>query len=103
MRWTNVPEARKAPAGQAGHGSICRENQARNRVLTHFSRAMEQGPVVVAAFGPTEEVMATRMSRKVEAVDLHLNPRTITIDPLTPVIGAEIGGIDLSKPIPPAQ
>ena len=47
--------------------------------------------------------MATRMSHKVEAQDLHLNPRTITIDPLTPVIGAEIGGIDLSKPIGPEQ
>src|SRR5689334_14157292 len=50
-RWTNVPEAHKAPAGQAGHGSICRENQARNWVLTHFSRTMEQGPVDMAAFG----------------------------------------------------
>ncbi|MBL6854526.1 MAG: TauD/TfdA family dioxygenase, partial [Alphaproteobacteria bacterium] len=47
--------------------------------------------------------MATRASRKVEAQDLHLDPRTITIDPLTPVIGAEIGGIDLSKPIAPEQ
>ena len=43
--------------------------------------------------------MATRISRKVEASDLHLDPKTITIDPLTPVIGAEIGGVDLSKPL----
>ena len=47
--------------------------------------------------------MATRASHKVETVDLHLEPRTITIDPLTPVIGVEVGGIDLSKPIPPEQ
>jgi len=32
-----------------------------------------------------------------------LAPRTITIDPLTPVVGAEIGGIDLSKPISTQQ
>lgn len=30
-------------------------------------------------------------------------PRTITIDPLTPVIGAEIGGVDLSRPLAPEQ
>ena len=47
--------------------------------------------------------MASRISRKVEATDRHLDPKTITIDPLTPVIGAEIGGIDLSQPLSPEQ
>ena len=43
--------------------------------------------------------MATRATRKIEAVGPKLVPKTITIDPLTPVIGAEIGGVDLSKPL----
>ena len=31
---------------------------------------------------------------------LKYSRRAITIDKLTPVIGAEIGGIDLSRPLP---
>jgi taurine dioxygenase len=30
-------------------------------------------------------------------------PTTITVNPLTPVIGAEIGGVDLSEPLSPEQ
>ena len=40
---------------------------------------------------------------RLEAHETRLNPRTIGIDPLTPVVGAEIGGIDLSKPISAEQ
>jgi taurine dioxygenase len=40
---------------------------------------------------------------RLEAHEKRLNPRTITVDPLTPVVGAEIGGIDLSKAISPEQ
>jgi len=35
--------------------------------------------------------------------ETHFEPRTIGIDPLTPVIGAEIAGVDLSQPIAPEQ
>jgi taurine dioxygenase len=52
---------------------------------------------------PEKDAMATRLSHRVEVAQHNLDPRTITIDPLTPVIGAEIGGVDLSKPIPPDQ
>lgn len=38
-----------------------------------------------------------------EAREKRLEPRTLTLDPLTPVVGAEIGGVDLSKPIPAEQ
>ena len=47
--------------------------------------------------------MATRASRKIGADGPRLAPRSITIDPLTPVIGAEIGGVDLSKPLSEEQ
>jgi taurine dioxygenase len=50
-----------------------------------------------------EAVMATRASRKVEAVESELRPRTFSIDPLTPVIGVEISGLDLSKPLSAEQ
>ncbi len=33
----------------------------------------------------------------------HPSNSTITVSPLTPVIGAEISGVDLSKPLSPAQ
>lgn len=46
--------------------------------------------------------MAQRMAR-LEADETRLDPKTIKIDPLTPVIGAEIGGADLSKPLSPEQ
>ena len=47
--------------------------------------------------------MATRATRKIEAGGPRLAPKSITIDPLTPVIGAEIGGVDLSKPLSDEQ
>jgi alpha-ketoglutarate-dependent taurine dioxygenase len=47
--------------------------------------------------------MATRANRKLEVVETRLAPKTLTISPLNPVIGAEIGGVDLSKPLSPAQ
>src|SRR5579863_4712040 len=49
------------------------------------------------------QLMATRVSRKLEVVETRLEPKTITIAPLNPVIGAEIGGVDLSKPLSDAQ
>ena len=33
----------------------------------------------------------------------HPSNSTIIVSPLTPVIGAEISGVDLSKPLSPAQ
>ena len=47
--------------------------------------------------------MATRMSRKVESTGLRLAPRAIAVAPLTPVIGAEILGVDLSRPLSDEQ
>ncbi|HJW39707.1 MAG TPA: TauD/TfdA family dioxygenase [Rhizomicrobium sp.] len=47
--------------------------------------------------------MATRVSHKVVSTGLKLMPKAITIEPLTPVIGVEIGGVDLSKPLSPEQ
>jgi len=47
--------------------------------------------------------MATRANRKLEVLETRLAPTTLTISPLNPVIGAEIGGVDLSKPLSPAQ
>ena len=44
--------------------------------------------------------MATRVSRKLEVVEHRLEPKTLTIGPLNPVIGAEIDGVDLSRPLP---
>jgi taurine dioxygenase len=41
--------------------------------------------------------MATQVSHKLATVAVGLAPKAISIDPLTPVIGAEIGGVDLSK------
>jgi taurine dioxygenase len=43
------------------------------------------------------------MAPTLEVEGKTFEPRTITIDPLTPVIGAEIGGVDLSREIRPAQ
>src|SRR5580658_9563190 len=47
--------------------------------------------------------MATRITRKLEVVETRLEPRTLTLAPLNPVIGAEVGGIDLSRPLDDAQ
>jgi taurine dioxygenase len=47
--------------------------------------------------------MATRVTRRLEVVRPGLVPKTIAIAPLNPVIGAEIGGVDLSKPLADAQ
>jgi taurine dioxygenase len=47
--------------------------------------------------------MATRISRKVESTAPRLVTKAITVEPLNPVIGAQIGGVDLSKPLPPDQ
>ena len=47
--------------------------------------------------------MATRAKTRLEVVETRLEPRTITIEALNPVIGAEIGGVDLSRPLSPAQ
>jgi hypothetical protein len=44
--------------------------------------------------------MKTRITHKLEAEDKRFEPRTLTIDPLTPVVGAEIGGVDLAREIP---
>jgi len=47
--------------------------------------------------------MATRINRKIETELPQVAFKTIAVDPLTPVIGAEIGGVDLSKPLSAAQ
>ena len=47
--------------------------------------------------------MATRISRRLEVVETGLAPKTLTIEPLNPVIGAEILGVDLSKSLSDAQ
>jgi taurine dioxygenase len=49
-----------------------------------------------------EEAMAARVVR-LETDATRLEPETLSIDPLTPVIGAEIGGVDLSKPLSDEQ
>ena len=43
--------------------------------------------------------MATRVSRKLEVVEHRLEQKTLTVAPLHPVIGAEIGGVDLARPL----
>jgi taurine dioxygenase len=47
--------------------------------------------------------MATRAHRRLEVVETGLAPATISIAPLNPVIGAEIGGVDLSRPLSDEQ
>jgi taurine dioxygenase len=47
--------------------------------------------------------MATRISPRLEVVETGLEPKTITIAALNPVIGAEIGGVDLSRPLADEQ
>ena len=47
--------------------------------------------------------MKTRLRDKLEAEDKRFEAKTISLDPLTPVIGAEVGGVDLSKPLAPEQ
>ncbi|MGH7011198.1 MAG: TauD/TfdA dioxygenase family protein, partial [Caulobacteraceae bacterium] len=44
-----------------------------------------------------------RARRKLEVVETGLEPTTITIAPLNPVIGAEIGGVDLSRTLADEQ
>lgn len=43
------------------------------------------------------------VASRLEAEDKRVVPRSVAIDPLTPVIGAEIGGVDLSKPLSETQ
>jgi taurine dioxygenase len=47
--------------------------------------------------------MATRARRKLEVVETGLRPQTIRIRPLNPVIGAEVEGVELSRPLSDAQ
>ncbi len=47
--------------------------------------------------------MEPHVTLEVDVEDKRLEPRTIAICPLTPVIGAEIGGVDLSRPISSEQ
>ena len=42
-------------------------------------------------------------ARRLVVVDKPLNPKTLSIRPLNPVIGAEIEGVDLSKPLADEQ
>jgi hypothetical protein len=59
-------------------------------------------PLAGVTFPPAEH--GERMTAAPREADAkRLNPRTITIDPLTLVVGAEIGGVDLSKPISTEQ
>ncbi|MGH6972481.1 MAG: TauD/TfdA dioxygenase family protein, partial [Caulobacteraceae bacterium] len=41
--------------------------------------------------------------RRLEVVEAGLDPKTLSIRPLNPVIGAEIEGVDLSRPLAEAQ
>ena len=47
--------------------------------------------------------MATRLTGPLETERRMAGANAISITPLTPVIGAEIGGVDLSKPLTEAQ
>ncbi len=47
--------------------------------------------------------MSTHVGERLETGGGMLGPRTISVDPITPVIGAEIGGVDLAKPPMPEQ
>lgn len=47
--------------------------------------------------------MATRILSKIETEGPSLDFRTISVEPLTPIIGAEIRGVDLSRPLSPEQ
>jgi taurine dioxygenase len=47
--------------------------------------------------------MATRVAERLPAENKALAVTRITIDPLTPAIGAQIGGVDLSKPLEASQ
>lgn len=46
--------------------------------------------------------MTARVVR-IKADESRLAPKTLSLDPLTPVIGAEVGGVDLSQPLAPEQ
>jgi alpha-ketoglutarate-dependent taurine dioxygenase len=47
--------------------------------------------------------MATRAGRRLEALDTPFAPSTFELAPLNPVIGAEVIGVDLSKPLADEQ
>jgi len=47
--------------------------------------------------------MNRRQSPELVSDSIRIEPRTIRIDPLTPVVGAEIGGVDLSRELSPEQ
>jgi len=47
--------------------------------------------------------MATRARRQLEAIETRLEPRTLALRHLNPVIGAEVEGVDLSQPLSEAQ
>jgi len=47
--------------------------------------------------------MATRAGRRLEVIGTGLEPKTLALKPLNPVIGAEVEGVDLSHPLSEAQ
>lgn len=47
--------------------------------------------------------MSARILRKIETEEPRLDYKAISVEPLTPIIGAEICGIDLSKPLSAEQ
>jgi len=47
--------------------------------------------------------MSTRISRKIETEEPRFDYKAIGVEPLTPIIGAEIKGVDLSRPLTAEQ
>jgi taurine dioxygenase len=47
--------------------------------------------------------MSTRISRKIETEEPRFDYKAISVEPLTPIVGAEIKGVDLSKPLSAEQ
>src|SRR5215472_6489870 len=65
--------------------------------------APDLGPAQPWAATGTDQAMATRVSRKLVVDEKARDYRAIKVTPLNPVIGAEIGDVDLSRPLSDEQ